>query len=147
VQVDPIKPTLEALGTQRLKLNPDEPLSNLAFTFYLRRYNWASYFAEAPATVEVGNIWHLGKEFVPASAALRVVGETMPAGIDGLPAGAFAVKGVSLYVDRAGKLVLVATDRGATWVGRCRLTVSDSIIVRVGSALAVCNQRALETKM
>ena len=78
--------------------------------------DWGSYFADAPADAEVGNIWHLGREFVPEDAALSIPGETMPSGIaEVMPAGGFAVKGVSLYVDRAGKLVLVATDRGATW--------------------------------
>ena len=38
VQVDPIKPTLKASGTKRLTLKCDEPLSNVAFKFDLRRY-------------------------------------------------------------------------------------------------------------
>ena len=38
MQVDPIKPTLKASGTKRLKLKYDEPLSKLAFKFNLRRY-------------------------------------------------------------------------------------------------------------
>jgi hypothetical protein len=38
VQVDPIKPTLKASGTKRLKLQYDEPLSKVAFKFNLRRY-------------------------------------------------------------------------------------------------------------
>ena len=38
MQVDPIKPTLKPPGTQRLKLKYDEPLSNFAFKFNLRRY-------------------------------------------------------------------------------------------------------------
>jgi len=38
VQVDPTKPTLEAFGTKRLTLKCDEPLSNFAFKFNLRRY-------------------------------------------------------------------------------------------------------------
>jgi len=41
VQVDPIKPTLKAPGTKRLKLKYDELLSNFAFDFNLRRYNEA----------------------------------------------------------------------------------------------------------
>jgi len=40
VQVDPIKPTLKAPGTERLKLKCDEPLLNFAFNFNLRRYDW-----------------------------------------------------------------------------------------------------------
>jgi hypothetical protein len=39
VQVDPIKPTLKASGAKRLKLKYDEPLSNVAFEFNLRRYS------------------------------------------------------------------------------------------------------------
>ena len=38
MQVDPIKPTLKAPGTKRLKLECDKPLSNFAFKFNLRRY-------------------------------------------------------------------------------------------------------------
>jgi len=37
VQVDPVKSTLKAPGTQRLKLKHDETLSNFAFKFDLRR--------------------------------------------------------------------------------------------------------------
>ena len=39
MQADPIKPILKAPGTERLKLQCDEPLSNFAFRFKLRRYN------------------------------------------------------------------------------------------------------------
>ena len=39
MQVDPIKPTLKAPGTERLKLEYDIPLSSFAFKFNLRRYN------------------------------------------------------------------------------------------------------------
>ena len=42
VQVDPIKPTLKAPGTQRLKLKHDEPPSNFGFKFNLRRYTQAA---------------------------------------------------------------------------------------------------------
>ena len=42
VQVAPIKPTLKAPGTKRLKLKCDEPLSNVAFNFNLRRYSVVS---------------------------------------------------------------------------------------------------------
>ena len=36
MQVDPIKPTLKAPGTKRLKLGYDKLLSNFAFEFNLR---------------------------------------------------------------------------------------------------------------
>ena len=39
VQVDPIKPTSKASGSERLRLKCDEPLSKIAFKFNLRRYN------------------------------------------------------------------------------------------------------------
>jgi len=39
VQADPIKPTLKAPGTERVKLNYEELLSNLGFKFNLRNYN------------------------------------------------------------------------------------------------------------
>jgi hypothetical protein len=39
VQVDPIKPASKAPGTKRLKPKYDDPLSNFAFKFNLRRYN------------------------------------------------------------------------------------------------------------
>ena len=42
MQVDPIKPKLQPSRTKRLKLKYDEPLSNVAFKFSLRRYNLAA---------------------------------------------------------------------------------------------------------
>jgi hypothetical protein len=39
VQVDPIKPTLKAPGSERSKLKRDVLLSTSAFKFSLRRYN------------------------------------------------------------------------------------------------------------
>ena len=38
MQVDPIKPTLKAPGSKRLKLEHEKLLSNFAFNFNLRRY-------------------------------------------------------------------------------------------------------------
>ena len=38
MQVEPIKPSLKALGTKRLKLKSDESPSNFAFKFNLRRF-------------------------------------------------------------------------------------------------------------
>ena len=51
VQVDPIKPTLKAPGTERLKLKHDVPPLNFAFNLKLRRYTVAS---EAEEDNEVG---------------------------------------------------------------------------------------------
>jgi len=39
LQVNPIKPTLKAPGTMRLKLNCDELLSSFALNFNLRHYS------------------------------------------------------------------------------------------------------------
>ena len=41
VQVGPMKPTLKAPGTKRLKVDYDETLLNLAFKFKLCRYTQA----------------------------------------------------------------------------------------------------------
>jgi len=43
VQVDPVKPTLKAPGTNLLTLKCDEPLSSFAFKFNLRRYTMADH--------------------------------------------------------------------------------------------------------
>ena len=40
VQVDPMKPSLKAPGTNRLKVKYDDPLSNFPFIFNLRCYTW-----------------------------------------------------------------------------------------------------------
>jgi hypothetical protein len=40
VEVDPIRPTLKAPGTKRLKQKNDGLLSSFAFKFNLRRYSW-----------------------------------------------------------------------------------------------------------
>ena len=47
MQVDPIKPTLKAPGTKRLKLKYDKVLSSFAFKFNLRRYILVLYINEA----------------------------------------------------------------------------------------------------
>jgi len=47
VQVEPIKPTLKAPGTKRLKLKYDKLFSSFAFYFNLRRYSMAIDGVEA----------------------------------------------------------------------------------------------------
>ena len=47
VQVDPMKPTFKAPGSNRLKLNYDQLLSNFAFSFNLRRYSMDGYDGRA----------------------------------------------------------------------------------------------------
>jgi len=41
VQVDPIKPTLKAPGSKRLKIKRDKLVSRFAFNFNMRRYTEA----------------------------------------------------------------------------------------------------------
>ena len=43
MQLDPIKPTLKAPGSKRLKLQYEKPPANSAFRFNLRRYNLARH--------------------------------------------------------------------------------------------------------
>ena len=50
VQVDPIKPTLKAPGTERLKLEHDEMPSNFALSLSLRRYSWTRAASRATAS-------------------------------------------------------------------------------------------------
>ena len=60
VQLDPIKSTLRAPVIKRLKLNYDEPLSNFAFNFNLRRYNLASCSLEERRAADMatgGGAW------------------------------------------------------------------------------------------
>jgi hypothetical protein len=81
--------------------------------------------AEEPAPpkpygpTQVGNLWHIGKPFAPAYNAPNGhyvdAGDAQPQGWETVPGGGFAVKGMSVYVDRSGKLVLSVTDRGKTF--------------------------------
>ena len=43
MQVDPIKPTFKAPGTERLKLKYDKVLASFAFNFNLRRYTMVEH--------------------------------------------------------------------------------------------------------
>jgi hypothetical protein len=54
VLVDPIKPSLKAPGTQRLKLQYDQMLSEFASKFNLRRYTKASETGPATVLIQVG---------------------------------------------------------------------------------------------
>jgi hypothetical protein len=47
VQAHPIKPKLKPPGAKRFKLDHDEPLSNFAFGFNLRRYIWVRRAVQA----------------------------------------------------------------------------------------------------
>jgi hypothetical protein len=50
VQVDPMKPKSNPLGTKRLKLKSDRLLSDFGFKFELRRYTWDSFSTPRSAT-------------------------------------------------------------------------------------------------
>jgi hypothetical protein len=54
VQVDPIKPTLKAPGTNRLILKYDKLISIFAFNFKLRRYTKGNKCCERHSTVRPG---------------------------------------------------------------------------------------------
>ena len=62
MQVSPIKPTLKAPGTKRLKLNNDKLLSNFAFKFNLRRYIEAALLMRErkPEKAEAGGLLRTG---------------------------------------------------------------------------------------
>jgi len=63
VQVDPIKPTLKAPGTKRLKVKCDESLSNFAFNFNLRRYSVFLYLDRTHVATVSGtrSLWDMGR--------------------------------------------------------------------------------------
>jgi hypothetical protein len=56
VQVDPMKPTLKAPGTKRLKLEHDVLLSSFAFNFNLRRYTMVSCCRPAGGLIITGRV-------------------------------------------------------------------------------------------
>ena len=68
MHADPIKPTLRAPGTKRLKLSYDGSLSKFAFKFNLRRY---TMYADQPHAREAGHV---------AGAAAFVASVGVPAG-------------------------------------------------------------------
>ena len=49
MQVDNIKPQIKSAWFQRLRLKCDEPLSNVAFEFNLRRYTKAAMASSLPS--------------------------------------------------------------------------------------------------
>ena len=60
MQVERIKPRLKAPGTERLKVNHDEPPSNDGFKFSLRRYDeeTPSHFQKKAPAAQGG--WGMG---------------------------------------------------------------------------------------
>jgi hypothetical protein len=72
VQVEPIKPTLKAPGTERLKLRCNVLLSNFPLNFKLRRYNWddLELFFEPHAAASMA-FGHMGGEGMGAGAYTR----------------------------------------------------------------------------
>jgi hypothetical protein len=88
VQVDPIKPTLKAPGTKRLKLTYDQLLATFAFKFNLRRYSQVP----RPRPLRA-----LLRKAVPA----RGLGGTAPRGVCRVAAGAAGCRHRGLSRGRA----------------------------------------------
>jgi hypothetical protein len=59
VHVEPIKPTLRAPGTKRLKLKCDKLLSSFAFKIKLRRYNEDGESRGVQARHDVRAVWNV----------------------------------------------------------------------------------------
>ena len=129
VQVDPIKPTLKAPGIRRLKLIRDEPLSNRAFQFKLRRYNvsirgnFDNAFDAATAMTVLITTENFPDVFRPA---LRE-GSGVPRWASAVFFVSFIVVGVwlgmSLWVT-----VIFETYKQQHRVGRCRFPVSKLVL-------------------
>ena len=62
MQVDPIKPTLRAPGTERLKLKSEELLSNFGFRFNVRCYTVV--FSHMPRDGSTGAAVHAAKTYL-----------------------------------------------------------------------------------
>ena len=142
VQVDPIKPTLKAAGTKRLKLKYYEPLSNFALKINLRRYITGA--CERAFKTEGGGSRGSAAGNMPGQAAAagfpqgRSIPRTPPSqpapGEDSrraatsqsaaTPSGA-AESPAHLPPPRAGKNTTAAANASnANEVGQCRLPVS-----------------------
>jgi hypothetical protein len=74
VQVDPIKPTLKAPGTKRLKLNYEVPLSNFAFKSNVRLYIKSAALAELCCRV----LEPVLREFIPLHHHFQARAYTRP---------------------------------------------------------------------
>jgi hypothetical protein len=76
VQVDPIKPTLKAPGTKRLKLKCHKLLSSFAFKFNLRRYSLDNRL--------VSLLDYVFNMLAPGCGSILLVGRGTAAGCTGL---------------------------------------------------------------
>ena len=114
VQVDPVRPTLKAPRTKRLKLKYDELLSNVSFNFNLRRYT-EGYNGEGFAYFP-GTGAESGKELIFTKA------------IPGCKPGPHSVRLRYLTSQANGvKLDVLQTSNptAPAKVGQCRLTLPD----------------------
>ena len=75
MHVDPIKPTLKAPGSMLLKLRYDDPLSNFAFKFNLRRYTKANGDLETALEAAAAKA-NQDLETAAAAAAVATAAET-----------------------------------------------------------------------
>ena len=64
MQVDPIKPMLKAPRIKRLKLKYDEPPSNCAFKFNVRRYTEARMQLTTHLEVGPARHWHISRRVI-----------------------------------------------------------------------------------
>jgi hypothetical protein len=78
VQVDPIKRNLKPPGTKRLKRKCDEPPSNFAFKFKLRRYIMAAAKLKAAATIASAGVAGRGLHSSTFQLNLSRIGRTSP---------------------------------------------------------------------
>ena len=80
MQVDPIKRTLKAHGTQRLKLNSVELLSNLAFKINLRQYSTVVYTVASAPVALAGVMPSAVAAPAAGGASLTIIGAGFPHG-------------------------------------------------------------------
>ena len=106
MQVDPIKPTLKALGAKRLKLGCYELLSSFAFKLNLRRYTQAALPAPPPPQPE-----QLAAPAAVGAGTRAQLADAVSDDVSHLPA--------MLVAALAGTQASLADDM----VGRCSLTL------------------------
>jgi len=82
VQVDPVKPTLKAPGTMRLKAKHVKLLSNFAVRFNLRRYTSVLQFVDLAGSERArrtGNVGERLKEATAINSSLMNLGRCLEA--------------------------------------------------------------------
>jgi hypothetical protein len=98
-----------------LKLEYDETLSNFALKFNLRRYITATHLGRQPPDVPMPVSYHGTRGWKGHLECMQATDEAAAAGSVVKNAGSLSTHGAALTSMR----------KGATLVGRCRLTVSN----------------------